>query len=160
MRNRPRCPKSYMRRWGAVQALAAMGAKLPNEHFRVVWTNEVTPENQNWARLVSGFGRSRSSAGSCTTSINAGRSRSVVTTAPTSTNSVATNAWEQVTGVVVRAILPEISPGSYFAPGGALRNCFEGNDDGRLLRQLRIAPTLNINCRTNRPSSFKPGTFG
>jgi hypothetical protein len=36
--------------------------------------------------------------------------------APTSTNGVATDAWEQVTGLVVRAMLPEISPGSYFAP--------------------------------------------
>jgi hypothetical protein len=36
--------------------------------------------------------------------------------APTATNGVATDAWEQVTGVVVRAMLPEISPGSYFAP--------------------------------------------
>jgi hypothetical protein len=65
--------------------------------------------------------------------------------APTSTNGVATDAWEQVTGVVVRAMLPEISPGSYFAPQVRYGIDFEGNDDGRLLRQLRIAPTLNIN---------------
>ena len=37
--------------------------------------------------------------------------------APTSTNGVATDAWEQVTGFVVRAMLPEISPGSYFVSG-------------------------------------------
>jgi hypothetical protein len=36
--------------------------------------------------------------------------------APSSTNGVATDAWEQVTGFVVRAMLPEVSPGTYFAP--------------------------------------------
>ena len=49
--------------------------------------------------------------------------------APTSTNGVATDAWEQVTGFVVRAMLPEISKGSYFAPAGSLRH--------RFLRQRR-----------------------
>ena len=42
-------------------------------------------------------------------------------------------------------MLPEISPGSYFAPQVRYGIDFEGNDDGRMLRQLRIAPTLNIN---------------
>ena len=69
--------------------------------------------------------------------------------APTSTNGVATDAWEQVTGFVVRAMLPEISPGSYFAPQVRYGIDFEGNDDGRMLRQLRIAPTLNINLPHN-----------
>ena len=69
--------------------------------------------------------------------------------APTSTNGVAMDAWEQVTGFVVRAMLPEISPGSYFAPQVRYGIDFEGNDDGRMLRQLRIAPTLNINLPHN-----------
>jgi hypothetical protein len=60
--------------------------------------------------------------------------------APTSTNSVASDAWEQVTGFVVRAMLPEISPGSCFAPQVRYGIDFEGNDDGQMLRQLRIAP--------------------
>jgi hypothetical protein len=56
----------------------------------------------------------------------------------------------QVTGLgVVRAMLPEISPGSYLAPQIRYGIDFEGNDDGRLLRQLRIAPTLNINLPRN-----------
>jgi hypothetical protein len=102
----------------------------------VVWTNGVTPENptgatvsdldQRWAVALGGQ-----------------------LIAPTSTNGVATDAWEQVTGFVVRAMLPEISPGSYFAPQVRYGIDFEGNDDGRMLRQLRIAPTLNINLPHN-----------
>ena len=65
--------------------------------------------------------------------------------APSSTNGVATDAWEWVTGFVVRAMLPEISAGSYFAPQVRYGIDFAGNDDGRMLRQLRIAPTLSIN---------------
>jgi hypothetical protein len=65
--------------------------------------------------------------------------------APTSTYSVASDAWEQVTSFVVRAMLSEISPGSYFAPQVRYGIDFEGNDDGRMLRQLRIAPTLTVN---------------
>ncbi len=65
--------------------------------------------------------------------------------APTASNGVATDAWEQVTGFVVRAMLPEISAGSYFAPQIRYGVDFAGNDDGRMLRQLRLAPTLNIN---------------
>jgi hypothetical protein len=42
-------------------------------------------------------------------------------------------------------MLPEISPGSYFAPQVRYGIDFEGNDDGRMLRQLRFAPTLSIN---------------
>ena len=43
---------------------------------------------------------------------------------PTSTNGVASDAWEQVTGLVVRAMLPEISSGSYLAPQVRCRNRF------------------------------------
>jgi hypothetical protein len=46
-------------------------------------------------------------------------------------------------------MLPEISPGSYLAPQVRYGIDFEGNDDGRMLRQLRIAPTLNINLPHN-----------
>ena len=52
-------------------------------------------------------------------------------------------------GLVVRAMLPEISPGSYFAPQVRYGIDFEGNDDGRMLRQLRIAPTFNIDLPHN-----------
>ena len=70
--------------------------------------------------------------------------------APTSTNGVATDAWEQVTGFVVRAMLPEISPSmAISAPQVRYGIDFEGNDDGRMLRQLRIAPTLNIKLPHN-----------
>ena len=111
----------------------------------VVWTNGVTPENPTGA-IVSGFGNVLTQAWV----VHDFDQRWAVALggqliAPTSTNSVASDAWEQVTGFVVRAMLPEISPGSYFAPQVRYGIDFEGNDDGRMLRQLRIAPTLNIN---------------
>ena len=115
----------------------------------VVWTNGVTPENPTGA-TVSGFGNV---LGQAWIVHNLDQRWAVALggqlIAPTATNSVATDAWEQVTGVVVRAMLPEISPGSYFAPQVRYGIDFEGNDDGRLLRQLRIAPTLNINLPHN-----------
>ena len=49
----------------------------------------------------------------------------------------------------VRAMLPEISPGSYLASQVRYGIDFEGIDDGRMLRQLRIALTLNINLPHN-----------
>ena len=115
----------------------------------VVWTNGVTPENPAGA-TVSGFGNVLGQAWI----VHDLDQRWAVALggqliAPTSTNGVATDAWEQVTGFVVRAMLPEISPGSYFAPQVRYGIDFEGNDDGRLLRQLRIAPTLNINLPYN-----------
>jgi hypothetical protein len=115
----------------------------------VVWTNGVTPENPTGA-TVSGFGNVLTQAWIVH---DLDRRWAVALggqlIAPTSTNSVATDAWEQVTGFVVRAMLPEISPGSYFAPQVRYGIDFEGNDDGRMLRQLRIAPTLNINLPHN-----------
>jgi hypothetical protein len=115
----------------------------------VVWTNGVTPENPTGA-TVSGFGNVLTQAWI----VHDIDKRWAVALggqliAPSSTNGVATDAWEQVTGFVVRAMLPEISPGSYFAPQVRYGIDFEGNDDGRLLRQLRIAPTLNINLPHN-----------
>jgi hypothetical protein len=65
--------------------------------------------------------------------------------APTSTNGVASDAWEQVTGAVVRVMLPELSEGSYFAPQVRYGVDFGGNDEGPMLRQLHLMPTLNIN---------------
>ena len=62
---------------------------------------------------------------------------------------MASDAWEEVTILTLRAMLPEISPGSYFAPQVRYGVDFEGNDDGRLLRQLRFAPSLNINLPHN-----------
>ena len=115
----------------------------------VVWTNGVTPENPTGA-TVSGFGNVLGQAWI----VHDFDQRWAVALggqliAPTSTNGVATDAWEQVTGFVVRAMLPEISAGSYFAPQVRYGIDFEGNDDGRMLRQLRIAPTLNINLPHN-----------
>jgi hypothetical protein len=111
----------------------------------VVWTNAVTSRNPTGA-TVSGFGNVLTQAW-IVHDIN---QRWAVALggqliAPSSTNGVATNAWEQVTGFVVRAMLPEISPGSYFAPQVRYGIDFQGNDNGSMLRQLRIAPTLNIN---------------
>ena len=129
---------------GAVQARAAMGLNFRTE-IPVVWTNGVTPENPTGA-TVSGFGNVLTQAWI----VHDIDQRWAVALggqliAPSSTNGVATDAWEQVTGFVVRAMLPEVSPGSYFAPQVRYGIDFEGNDDGRMLRQLRIAPTLNIN---------------
>jgi hypothetical protein len=111
----------------------------------VVWTNGVTPENPT-GTTMSGFGNVLTQAWV----VRDFDQRWAVALgaqliAPTSTNSVASDAWEQVTGFVVRAMLPEISPGSYFAPQVRYGIDFEGNDNGSMLRQLRIAPTLNIN---------------
>jgi len=115
----------------------------------VVWTNGVTPENPTGA-TVSGFGNVLGQAWI----VHDLDQRWAVALggqliAPTSTNGVASDAWEQVTGLVVRAMLPEISPGSYFAPQARYGIDFEGNDNGRMLRQLRIAPTFNINLPHN-----------
>jgi len=111
----------------------------------VVWTNAVAPENPTSA-TVSGFGNVLTQAWI----VHDLDQRWAVALggqliAPTSINGVATDAWEQVTGFVVRAMLPEISSGSYFAPQVRYGIDFEGNDNGNILRQLRIAPTLNIN---------------
>ena len=111
----------------------------------VVSTNGVTPENPTGA-TVSGFGNVLTQAWI----VHDLDQRWAIALggqliAPTSTNGVASDVWEQVTGLVVRAMLPEISPGSYLAPQVRYGIDFEGNDDGRMLRQLRIAPTLNIN---------------
>jgi hypothetical protein len=115
----------------------------------VVWTNGVTPENPTGA-TVSGFGNVLGQGWI----VHDLDQRWAVALggqliAPTSTNGVAMDAWEQVTGFVVRAMIPEISLGSYFAPQVRYGIDFEGNDDGKMLRQLRIAPTLNINLPHN-----------
>ena len=115
----------------------------------VVWTNGVTPTNSTGA-TVSGFGNVLTQAWV----VHDLDQRWAVALggqliAPTSTNGVASDAWEEVTILTVRAMLPEISPGSYFAPQARYGIDFEGNDDGRMLRQLRIAPSLNINLPHN-----------
>ena len=114
-----------------------------------MWTNGVTPENPTGATL-SGFGNVLGQAWI----VHDFDQRWAVALggqliAPTSTNGVATDAWNRSLAFVVRAMLPEISPGSYFAPQVRYGIDFEGNDDGRLLRQLRIAPSLNINLPHN-----------
>ena len=111
----------------------------------VVWTNGVTPENPTGV-TVSGFGNVLTQAWvvhDFDQRWAAALGGQLI--APSATNGVATDAWEWVTGFVVRAMLPEISAGSYFAPQVRYGIDFASNDDGRMLRQLRIAPTLNIN---------------
>ena len=115
----------------------------------VVWTNGVTPEESNRRDRVRLRQRARSSLDRARPRSTLGGRARRTTDRAHPTNGVATDAWEQVTGVVVRAMLPEISPGSYFAPQVRYGIDFEGNDDGRLLRQLRIAPTLNVNLPHN-----------
>ena len=111
----------------------------------VTWTNGVTSENASGA-TVYGFGNVLAQAW-LVYDIDQRWAVAVggQLIAPSSTNGVASNSWEQVTGFVVRAMLPEISPGSYFAPQLRYGTDFEGNDSGPMLRQLRFAPTLNIN---------------
>ena len=101
----------------------------------VVWTNGVTPENPTGA-TVSGFGNVLTQAWI----LHDLDQRWAVALggqliAPTSTNGVASDAWEEVTILTLRAMLPEISPGSYFAPQVRYGIDFAGNDDGRMLRQ-------------------------
>ena len=77
----------------------------------VVWTNGVTPTNSTGA-TVSGFGNVLGQAWV----VHDLDQRWAVALggqliAPSSTNGVASDACEQVTGFVVRAMLPEISPG-------------------------------------------------
>ena len=50
--------------------------------------------------------------------------------APTATNGVASDAWEEVPGAVVRVMLPELSEGSYFAPQVRYGIDYGGNDEG------------------------------
>jgi hypothetical protein len=117
--------------------------------FRVevpaVWTNLVTPENPG-GQVISGFGNVLTQGWFVYEidprwAVAAG----VQAIAPTSTNGVASDSWEEVTGAVVRVMLPEISQGSYFAPQVRYGVDFAGNDEGPMLRQLRLMPTFNIN---------------
>jgi hypothetical protein len=123
----------------------------------VVWTNGVTPENPTGA-TVSGFGDVLTQAWI----VHDFDQRWAValggqSIAPSATNGVATDAWEQVTGFVVRAMLPEISPGSYFAPQVRYGIDFEGNDDGSSCASRR--PSTSI-CRTTCSSrSTRARTF-
>jgi hypothetical protein len=121
--------------------------------FRVdvpfVSTNPATPENPG-GQVISGFGNVLAQ-GWLVYEINprwaiAAGAQAI---APTSTNRVASDAWEEVAGGVVRVMLPEVSEGSYFAPQVRYGVDFGGNDEGPMLRQLRLMPTLNINLPHN-----------
>ena len=117
--------------------------------FRVevpfVWTNPVTPENPS-GQVISGFGNVLTQ-GWLVYEINPrwAAAAGAQAIAPTSTNGVASDSWEEVSGAVVRVMLPEVSQGSYFAPQVRYGVDFGGNDEGPMLRQLRLMPTLNIN---------------
>jgi hypothetical protein len=111
----------------------------------VVWTNPVTPQNPS-EQVITGFGNVLTQSWliyeiNPRWAVAAGAQ----VIAPTATNGVASDAWEEVTGAVVRVMLPELSEGSYFAPQVRYGVDFGGNDEGPLLRQLRLMPTLNIN---------------
>jgi hypothetical protein len=114
-----------------------------------VSTNPVTPDNPS-GQVISGFGNVLTQ-GWLVYEINprwaiAAGAQAI---APTSTNGVASDNWEEVTGEVVRVMLPEVSEGSYFAPQVRYGVDFGGNDEGPMLRQLRLMPTLNINLPHN-----------
>jgi hypothetical protein len=88
--------------------------------FRVevpfVSTNPVTPENPS-GQLISGFGNVLTQ-GWLVYEINPrwAIAAGVQAIAPTSTNGVASDNWEEVTGGVVRVMLSEVSEGSYSRP--------------------------------------------
>jgi hypothetical protein len=122
----------------------------------VVWTNPVTPQNPS-GQVITGFGNLLTQSWliyeiNPRWAVAAGAQ----VIAPTATNGVASDAWEEVTGAVVRVMLPELSEGSYFAPQVRYGVDFAGNDEGPLLRQLRLMPTLNINLPHDLFLTFYP----
>jgi hypothetical protein len=127
----------------------------------VVWTNGVTPGNPTGA-TVSGFGNVLGQAWI----VHDLDQRWAVALggqliAPTSTNGVATDAWEQVTGFVVRAMLPEISPGSYFAPRCVTESISKATTTAGCCGSCALRRPSTSICRTTRSSRFTPArTFG
>ena len=122
----------------------------------VVWTNPVTPQNPS-GQVITGFGNVLAQSWfiyeiNPRWAIAAG----VQVIAPTATNGVASDAWEEVPGAVVRVMLPELSEGSFFAPQVRYGFDYGGNDEGPLLRQLRLMPTLNINLPHELFLTFYP----
>ena len=98
----------------------------------VVWTNPVTPQNPS-GQVINGFGNVLSQSWliyeiNPRSAVAAGAQ--VIT--PTATDGGASDAWEQVTGAVVRVMLPELSAGSYFAAQVRYGVDFGGNDEGPL----------------------------
>jgi hypothetical protein len=78
--------------------------------------------------------------------------------APTSTNGLASGKWEEVTGLAVRTMLPDISPGSYFSPQVRYAFSFAGDPTGRNVRQLQFSPTLSLNLPENWFFTLYPST--
>ena len=121
-----------------------------------MWTNPVTPQNPS-GQVITGFGNVLTQSWfiyeiNPRWAIAAGAQ----VIAPTATNGVASDAWEEVPGAVVRVMLPELSEGSYFAPQVRYGIDYGGNDEGPLLRQLRLMPTLNINLPHELFLTFYP----
>ena len=115
----------------------------------VVWTNGVTPENPTGA-TVSGFGNVLGQAWI----VHDLDQRWAVALggqliAPTCDQRRGYGRLGTGHGCRGPRHASRDQPGSYFAPQVRYGIDFEGNDDGRLLRQLRIAPTLNINLPHN-----------
>ena len=121
-----------------------------------MWTNPVTPQNPS-GQVITGFGNVLTQSWliyeiNPRWAVAAGAQ----VIAPTATNGVASDAWEEVTGAMVRVMLPELSEGSYFAPQVRYGVDYGGNDEGPLLRQLRLMPTLNINLPHELFLTFYP----
>ena len=78
--------------------------------------------------------------------------------APTSTNGLASGKWEEVTGLVIRRMLPDVSPGSYFAPQIRYATSFAGDPTGRNVRQLQFSPTLSVSLPESWYVTLYPST--
>lgn len=120
--------------------------------------NAVTPDNPT-GQWESGIGNVLTQASLIRTFSEqwaAGVGAQII--APTSTNGLASGKWEEVTGFAVRSMLPDISPGSYFAPQIRYATSFAGDPTGRNVRQLQFSPTLSVSLPENWYFTLYPST--
>ena len=123
-----------------------MGAELPGRNSSRV-DNGVTPENPTGAP-VSGFGNVLTQAWivhDLDQRWAAALGEQLI--APTSTNGVASDAWEQVTILTVRAMLPEISPGSFVASASSITAASSLHKANGETVARRILATAATSCR-------------
>jgi hypothetical protein len=64
--------------------------------------------------------------------------------AASASDDVGNQRWQIMPGAGVRAMLPEISDGSYFSPVVRYAISFAGDPTARNIREFQIAPTLNV----------------
>ena len=76
--------------------------------------------------------------------------------APSLSAGVGQNGWEIMPLAGVRAMLPELSAGSYFAPFARYAVGLAGDLSGRKVSELQIAPTLNIQMQERWFVTFYP----